>query len=95
MPVDSSSNVVFVGKKPAMSYVLACMTQFNDGKKDVVLKARGRAISHAVDIAEIVRRKFASGSEIRGVKIGTEEVQGDNGEKLNVSTIEITVNRAQ
>jgi DNA-binding protein len=95
MPVDPSSNVIFVGKKPAMSYVLACMTQFNEGKKEVVLKARGRVISHAVDIAEIVRRKFASGSEISGIKIGTEEVQDDNGDKLNVSTIEITVGKAQ
>jgi len=40
----ADSNIVFVGKKPAMSYVLACVTQFNDGKEEVILKARGRAI---------------------------------------------------
>lgn len=89
-----NDNTIFVGKKPVMSYVLACMTQFNDNRKEVVLKARGRAISHAVDIAEIVRRKFACGSEIRHVKIGTEEVLSEGGEKLNVSTIEITLSKA-
>ncbi|MFH0829706.1 MAG: DNA-binding protein Alba [Candidatus Aenigmatarchaeota archaeon] len=77
-----------------MSYVLACMTQFNGGRKEIVLKARGRAINHAVDIAEIVRRKFACGSEIKLVKIGTEEVPVENGEKLNISTVEITLSQA-
>jgi len=88
------SNIVFVGKKPAMSYVLACVTQFNEGKKEVVLKARGRAISHAVDIAEIVRRKFVSDSNIKGIAIGTEQMDSESGEKLNVSTIEITLSKA-
>jgi len=85
----SDNNVVFVGKKPAMSYVLACVTQFNAGRNEVILKARGRAISHAVDVAEIVRNKFLTNTEISGVKIGTEEVQSEQGEKLNVSSIEI------
>ena len=88
---DSDTNVVFVGKKPAMSYVLACVTQFNDGRSEVVLKARGRAISHAVDVAEIVRNKFLTNTQINGVKIGTEEVQTEQGDKLNVSSIEIVL----
>ena len=87
----SDSNVVFVGKKPAMSYVLACVTQFNDGRNEVILKARGRAISHAVDVAEIVKNKFLTNTEVSGVKIGTEEVQSEQGEKLNVSSIEIVL----
>jgi DNA-binding protein len=65
------------------------MTQFSEGRKEIVLKARGRAISHAVDIAEIVRRKFVQDATIKGVGIGTEVVEGDNKEKLNVSSIEI------
>jgi DNA-binding protein len=85
----AESNVVFVGKKPAMSYVLACVTQFNDGRDEVILRARGRAISHAVDVAEIVRNKFLTNTQVSGVKIGTEEVQSEQGEKLNVSSIEI------
>lgn len=87
----AESNVVFVGKKPAMSYVLACVTQFNDGSPEVVLKARGRAISHAVDVAEIVRNKFVSDTHIKDISIGTEEVAGESGEKLNVSSIEIVL----
>ncbi len=85
----AQSNVVFVGKKPAMSYVLACVTQFNDGRDEVILKARGRAISHAVDVAEIVKNKFVKDVTIKTVSIGTEEVQTEQGEKLNVSSIEI------
>jgi len=91
MAENSESNVVFVGKKPAMSYVLACVTQFNDGKKEVVLKARGRAISHAVDVAEIVRKKFVTDATVKDVSIGTEVVEGENKEKLNVSSIEIVL----
>jgi len=71
-----------------MSYVLACVTQFSEGRKEIILKARGRAISHAVDIAEIVRRKF-----VQDAVIGTEIVETENNEKLNVSSIEITMNK--
>lgn len=90
---DAESNVVFVGKKPAMSYVLACVTQFNEGKPEILLRARGRAISHAVDVAEIVRNKFVTDTEIKDVKIGTEEVETEHGEKLNVSSIEIVLGK--
>jgi DNA-binding protein len=90
---EAESNVVFVGKKPAMSYVLACVTQFNDGKGEIILRARGRAISHAVDVAEIVRNKFVTGTEVKNVKIDTEQVETEQGEKLNVSSIEIVLGK--
>jgi len=90
---EAESNIVFVGRKPAMSYVLACVTQFNDGKPDVILKARGRAISHAVDVAEIVKNKFVTNTEIKNVTIGTEEVETEQGEKLNVSSIAIVLGK--
>jgi DNA-binding protein len=89
----ADSNIVFVGKKPAMSYVLACVTQFNDGKEEVILKARGRAISHAVDVAEIVKNKFVTNAEIKNVTIGTEVLESEQGEKLNVSSIEIVLGK--
>ena len=73
----AESNVVFVGKKPAMSYVLACVTQFNDGREEVILRARGRAISHAVDVAEIVKNKFLTNAEIKNVTIGTEVLESE------------------
>jgi len=88
---NDESNVIFIGKKPAMSYVLACVTQFNSGKSEVVIKARGRSISHAVDVAEIVKNKFLPDTVVKKVDIGTDEITGENNEKLNVSTIEITL----
>lgn len=90
---ETDNNVVFIGKKPAMSYVLACVTQFNDGRSEVILKARGRAISHAVDVAEIVKNKFLRDTEIKNVNIGTEEVENDSGDKLNISSIEIILGK--
>jgi DNA-binding protein len=89
----ADSNVIFVGKKPAMSYVLACVTQFNDGRNEIVLRARGRAISHAVDVAEIVKNKFVTNAEVKNVVIGTEQVETEQGEKLNVSSIEIVLGK--
>jgi len=90
---EAENNVVFVGKKPAMSYVLACVTQFNEGRPDIIIRARGRAISHAVDVAEIVRNKFVTDTQIKDVKIGTEVVETEQGEKLNVSSIEIVLGK--
>lgn len=95
MAENAENNVVFVGKKPAMSYVLACVTQFNDGRAEVILKARGRAISHAVDVAEILRNKFLTDTEIRNVNIDTEQIQPEQGEKINVSSIEIVLGKGK
>ena len=91
MEIDKDNNIIFVGKKPAMSYVLACVTQFNDGRDEVVLKARGRAISHAVDVAEIVRNKFLTDVNVKNIITSTEQVTGERGESLNVSAIEIVL----
>ena len=88
----TNENVIFVGRKPPMSYVLAVVTQFNgNGSKDVVLKARGRSISTAVDTAEIVRNKFMKNAKISGIIIGTESVTNEEGRDLNVSSIEISL----
>lgn len=87
---SSDDNVIFVGKKPPMSYVLAVVTQFNAGGSDeVVIKARGRSISTAVDTAEIVRNRFVTDSTIKEIKIGTESVTNEEGRTSNVSSIEI------
>lgn len=87
------TNIVFVGKKPSMSYVLACVTQFNEGNSEVILRARGRAISHAVDVAEIVKNKFIPGTSIKNIQIGTEQITGEQGEPVNVSSIEIVLKK--
>jgi len=92
--VQTNDNVVFIGKKPVMNYVIACMTFLSSGSKKVVLKARGRAISRAVDTVEVLRRSFAKDAGLKEIKIGTEEVTREKGQKSNVSTIEITLAKA-
>jgi DNA-binding protein len=88
----TAENVVFIGTKPVMNYVLAVITQFNEGSGSVTLKARGRAISRAVDVAEIVRNRFLQGLAVQNISIGTEEVQAEGG-AVNVSTIEIVLGK--
>ena len=70
----AEENTVYIGKKPTMNYVLAVVSQLNSGCDDVCIKARGRAISRAVDVAEIVRRKFIQGLDYKDVKIATESL---------------------
>ena len=75
-----------------MSYVLAVITSFTGSNaKEVTLKARGRAITTAVDVAEVTRRKFMKELKIGKITIGTEEIQQEEGGTRNVSTIEITL----
>jgi DNA-binding protein len=71
--------------------VVACLTFFNSGAQKIVVKARGRAISRAVDTVELLRRAFVKDLQLKEIKIGTEEVIRGEGQKTNVSTIEITV----
>ena len=87
----SDENTIFVGNKPPMSYVLAVVTQFNGGSDEVAIKARGRAISRAVDTAEITRNRFMTNSKIKDIKIGTEAITNEEGRTSNVSSIEITL----
>jgi DNA-binding protein len=86
-------NVVYVGQKPTMSYVLAVMTQFSGNLKEVHLKARGRSISRAVDVAEIVKNRFLQDVKVNDIEIGTEEREVEEGNKINVSTIDIKLNK--
>jgi DNA-binding protein len=88
-----SDNIVFIGKKPVMNYVVACLTFFNSGAKKVIVKARGRAISRAVDTVELLRRAFAKDLQLQGISLATEEVTRIEGQKANVSAIEITVTK--
>ena len=76
-----------------MNYVLAVVTQMNSGVTEVILKARGRAISRAVDVAEIVRNRFISDVEVKSIDISTEEIVGNEGTSSNVSAIEIRLSK--
>ena len=88
---ESEENVIYVGNKPPMSYVLAVVTQFNSGSSEVVIKARGRAISRAVDAAEITRNKFVTDAKVKEIRIGTESITNEEGRTSNVSSIEISL----
>lgn len=85
-------NIVYIGNKPLMSYVFAVITSFSvTDTKEVTLKARGRAITTAVDVAEITRRRFMDKVKISNIQIGTEELDSEKGGKRAVSTIEISL----
>jgi len=89
----SEENVIFIGNKPPMSYVLAIVTQFNSGSNEVIIKARGKAISRAVDAAEITRNRFITDAKVKEIKIGTEAVTNEEGKTSNVSSIEIYLSK--
>ena len=92
--MSEEQHVVYIGRKPVMSYVLAVITSFNmPDVKEVVLKARGRSITIAVDAAEITRRRFMNTLEVDKINIGTEELTGEEGRPRAVSFIEITLKR--
>ena len=92
------SDVIFVGNKPPMSYVLAIITAFSGGSnKDITLKARGQAITTAVDVAEITRNRFIKELKVSSIAIGTQEMpprEGENRSRM-VSTIEIALSKEQ
>ncbi len=77
-----------------MAYATAVMMHFQSGAKILTIKARGRAISRAVDIVEVVRRRFFGGKmSVREVIIGTQAL-GEGGDMRNVSTIDIKVEKS-
>ena len=87
-------DTVFIGKKPLMAYATAVMMHFNSGQNTLTVKARGQSISHAVDVVEVVRRRFFQGKlTIKEVRIAS-EVLGEEGDTRNVSTIEIVLEKA-
>lgn len=90
---SKEQNVVYVGNKPPMNYVMAVITAFNMGNgTEVTLKARGRAISTAVDVAEITRNRFLKDTKVHAISIGTEKITPrEGGNPRNVSTMEISL----
>ena len=91
---QNNSDVIFVGNKPPMSYVLAIITSLSAGNlKEITLKARGQAITTAVDVAEITRNRFVKDLKVSKIAIGTAEMPPREGESKSrmVSTMEITL----
>ena len=90
--MSEERNVVYIGIKPVMNYVLAVITYFNTpDAKEVVLKARGRAITTAVDAAEITRRRFMNKLKVDKIEIETEEMKQEDGRTRAVSTMQISL----
>lgn len=92
-PRRRDDNTVYVGKKGTMGYVLAVVTQFNNGAKEVTVKARGKLISRAVDVVEIVRHRFMPDAKVDNIAISTEELTSEDGSKSKVSSIEIKIQK--
>ena len=90
-----ANNEIFIGKKPLMTYVTATLVQLAN-EPIVIIKARGKSITRAVDVAQIiVKRMDTLGYKIGPVKIGSELVQSQDGKTRNVSTIEVYISRAK
>jgi len=88
------TNIVFIGEKPFMNYVTAVVTQFQTKKQsEVIIKARGKFISRAVDVAEVAAKKFLKEENIsaKDIKINSEEFENKEGKRVNVSTIDIVL----
>lgn len=90
--MEKGDNIIFVGKKPSMAYVLAVVTQLNSGQNEVHVKARGQSISKAVDVVEIIKNKFMPDLKVSGISIGTDVLQAEK-DTINVSRIDITIKK--
>jgi DNA-binding protein len=93
---NKKDNVIYIGEKPFMNYVTGVVTQFKTkGEKEVIVKARGKFISRAVDVAEFSAKKFLKEENIKvkDIKINSEEFENKEGKKVSVSTIDITLEK--
>jgi DNA-binding protein Alba len=88
---EEEPNMVRIGKKPIMNYVVACMTLLNTGVADVMVRGRGQSITKAVEVVDMLRRAFMKNIRIHSVDIGTEEVKREDGSTASLSMIEIIV----
>ena len=89
------SNIIYIGSRPFMNYVTGVVMQFTTkGAEEVVIKARGKFISRAVDVSEVSAKRFLVGQvEMKGITIDSEEFQNKEGKQVRVSTIEITLKK--
>ena len=91
---ENLDNIIFIGSKPFMNYVTGVVMQFNTkGSSVVIVKARGKFISRAVDVVEVARKKFLKdlNIEIEKISVNSEEFENQEGKKINVSTIELVL----
>ena len=91
----SQPNLVRIGKKPIMNYVTACVTLFNSGNGEVMVRARGLAIEKAIDTVQMLKRGFLKDVTIKSINLGSEDITRFDGSRGNISTIEITLSREE
>lgn len=91
----ADDNNIFIGGKPFMNYVTAVVMQFTTkNANEIVVKARGKFISRAVDVSEVAAKRFLEGAVgIKDIKVDSEEFQNKDGKNVRVSTIEIALAR--
>jgi DNA-binding protein len=89
----NETNIIYVGQKPMMNYVLAAGKRLADGGSSVQIQARGKSISKAVDVALITLERSKGGVSMGEIGISTEVLPGADGKPLNVSSIRISLNR--
>ncbi len=91
----AEDNTIFIGEKPFMNYVTAVVMQFTTKNAgEIVIKARGKFISRAVDVAEVSSKRFLNGqAKVGDIKVDSEDFTNKEGRQVRVSTIEITLNR--
>ncbi|MCX6706766.1 MAG: DNA-binding protein Alba [Candidatus Woesearchaeota archaeon] len=91
----SDDNSIFIGNKPFMNYVTGVVMQFTTKNAgSVIVKARGKFISRAVDVSEVAAKRFLQGAvDVKDIKVDSEEFQNNEGKQIRVSTIEITLGR--
>jgi archaea-specific DNA-binding protein len=95
-PRNEKDNIIFVGIKPFMNYVTGVVMQFqNKGQSEVIVSARGKFISKAVDVAEVARRTFLKDEniKIKDIKVSSEQFENKEGKRIFVSAIEIFLNK--
>ena len=88
---DDELQIVRIGKKPTMNYVVACMTLINSGQPEIMVRARGQSITKAVETVDMLRRAFLKNIKIHSVDIGTEAVKREDGSSASLSIIEIVL----
>ena len=88
-PSPETKTVIVGQSKPLLNYVTACITMFNSGAEHVVLRARGEAINMAVDVTQVLKKRFVSNVEISNITIDGENVTSRDGRQLNLPVLEI------
>ena len=84
-------NLVIMGSKPIMNYVVACLTLFNEGTETVRIRARGKHINKAVDTVGLLRRVFLPNLRVVKAETGTDILTRTDGNQAQVSIMEIII----